>query len=172
MLAEGGRWPVPARPVNWTWRYLLLGLVLGGVLFLLGRSGRTKSLARRLYLLLATLWALLAGIAGLVITWLALFSAHRAAHQNENLFLFNLLLLALAVALPAAVRGRRWAGNSARRLALAVAALAALGLLLKLASGVQSAERRADRTRASAEPGPLGRPQDPRTFLSPSLASL
>ncbi|HJR34177.1 MAG TPA: DUF4105 domain-containing protein, partial [Gemmatimonadales bacterium] len=29
VIAEGGRWPVPARPSNWTWRYLLVGLVVG-----------------------------------------------------------------------------------------------------------------------------------------------
>ena len=74
--------------------------------------------------------ALATGILGLVVTWLWVFSTHLAAHRNENLLLFNLLALALAVGLPAAVRGKAWAGKPARRLALAIAALAALGLLL------------------------------------------
>ncbi|HJR34159.1 MAG TPA: hypothetical protein VJ817_04375, partial [Gemmatimonadales bacterium] len=73
-----------------------------------------------------------AGIAGLVVTWLSLLSGHRAAHQNENILLFNLLALALAVVLPLAIRRGGRTLKAARRLALVVAALAALGLLLKL----------------------------------------
>ena len=159
VIAEGGRWPVPARPSNWTWRYLAVGLLLGGVLAWLGggqrvtlrersdRSGGAPSLPLRsaqgqgdtsgglrqwLFLALATLWALLAGIAGLAVTWLSLVSGHRAAHQNENILLFNLLALALALVLPLAIRRGGRTLKAARRLALVVAALAALGLLLKL----------------------------------------
>ena len=157
VIAEGGRWPVPPRPSNWTWRYLLVGVVFGGALALLGgvtlsrRPERSEGEAKRpvsggapplrfaqgdirriLFLLLGTLWALLAGIVGLLITWLSLLSSHRAAHQNENLFLFNLLVLVLAVVLPRAVRNGGGALKTARRLALVVAALAALDLLLKL----------------------------------------
>ena len=126
VISEGGRWPVPARPSNWTWRYLAVGVVLGGVLMWVG------GVRRGLFLALATLWALLAGIAGLAVTWLSLLSGHRAAHQNENILLFNLLVLALAVLLPFAIRRGGGALKAARRLALVVAALAALGLLLKL----------------------------------------
>ena len=126
VLSEGGRWPVPARPSNWTWRYLSVGVVLGGLLMWLG------GVSRGLFLALGTLWALLAGIAGLVVTWLSLLSGHRAAHQNENILLFNLLALALAVLLPVAIRRGGRTLKTARRLALVVAALAALGLLLKL----------------------------------------
>jgi hypothetical protein len=141
VLAEGGRWPVPARPSNRTWRYLAVGAVLGGVLMWLGarslrlpraeRGGGGKA-AEAIFLALATLWALLAGVAGLVVTWLSLLSGHRAAHQNENILLFNLLALALAVVLPLAIRRGGRILKAARRLALVVAALAALGLLLKL----------------------------------------
>ena len=150
VLAEGGRWPVPARPSNWNWRYLAVGLVLGGVLMWLGgvtlseakgkgpdAAASTATRSQRdirgaAFLALATLWALLAGIAGLVVTWLSLLSGHRAAHQNENILLFNLLALALAVVLPRAIRRGGRTLKAARRLALMVAALAALGLLLKL----------------------------------------
>lgn len=137
LLAEGGRWPVPARPSNWTLRYLLAGLFVGGLMAGLGRSqaadpGRAGVSGRRwLFLALATLWALLAGIAGLLLTWLWALSTHMVAHDNENLFLFNLLALVLAMVLPSAVRGKAWALQPARRLSLLVVALAALGLLLK-----------------------------------------
>jgi hypothetical protein len=135
ILNQGGRWPVPARPVDWTLGYLGVGVVLGGALALLGRGRRR--VARAAFLALATLWALLCGILGLILTWLWGFSSHIAAHRNENLFLFNLLALALAVVLPAALRGKAWAHQPARRLALAVAALAALGLVVKLLPGFQ-----------------------------------
>lgn len=139
VLSEGGRYPVPQRPASWTLRYLLVGVLAGALLAWLGRpdpirdSGPTRLSARRwLFLALATLWALLSGILGLILTWLWAFSSHVVAHQNENLLLFNILALALAIVLPSAVRGKAWAWKPARRLALVVAALAALGLLLKL----------------------------------------
>lgn len=152
VIAEGGSWPVPARPSNWTWRYLAVGVLLGGALAWLG--GVTLSEAKRpvsggapplrvaqgdlrrtLFLLLGTLWTLLAGVAGIAVTWLSLLSSHRAAHQNENLLLFNLVVLALAVMLPLAIRTGKGALRIARRTALVVAALAALGLLLKPVPG-------------------------------------
>ena len=79
------------------------------------------------------------GLVGVLLTWLWGFSTHVAAHQNENLLQFNLLVLALALVLPAAVRGRGWALKPARRLALLVTALAALGLVLKLLPGFHQA---------------------------------
>ncbi len=141
VLSEGGRYPVPVRPSNWTVRYLLAGLLFGGLLAWLGRPDtgnpdRTGLGGRRwLFLALATLWALLAGILGAVLTWLWAFSSHMVAHDNENLLLFNLLALALAVVLPSAVRGKSWALTPARRLAFAVAVLAALGMVLKALPG-------------------------------------
>jgi hypothetical protein len=124
LLAEGGRWPVPARPANWMLGYLAIG-VLGGVLLaVLGRSWA--------FVPLATLWTLLAGLIGGFLAWLWSFSQHWGAWRNENLFLFNLLALALAVVLPSAARGRSWARAPARALALAVLGAGVLGLLLKV----------------------------------------
>lgn len=129
VLAEGGSWPVPETPSRWTWRYLVVGVLIGGSLAWLGGIKRTP------FLLLATLWALLAGVAGIAVTWLSLLSSHRAAHQNENLLLFNLVVLALAVMLPPAIRKGKGALRIARRTALVVAVLAGLSLLLKLVPG-------------------------------------
>lgn len=138
VLSEGGRYPVPLRPASWTLGYLLVGVAAGGLLAWLGRAdpagspGRAGlSFRRWVFLALATLWALLSGALGLVVTWLWAFSSHVVAHQNENILLFNLLALALAFVLPSAVRGKPWAAKPARRLAFVVTALAALGLLLK-----------------------------------------
>lgn len=127
IISEGGRWPVPARPKSWTGWYLLVGVLLGAVMALVPY--------RFAFLALATFWALVSGIIGLVITWLWAMSSHRVAYQNENLLLFNLAALALAIVLPSAVRGKSWARKPARRLASLVAGLAALGLAFKILPG-------------------------------------
>ena len=126
VLAQGGRWPVPDRPADWTRWYLLAGALLAGLLLV------TAARARSLFLALGTLWSLVAGLVGAVVTWLMTLSTHAVAYWNENLLLFSLLSLALAVTLPSAVRGRAWAMKPARRLASLIAALAALALLIKL----------------------------------------
>jgi hypothetical protein len=123
MLNPGGRWPVPERPTSWLLPYAGVGLLLGALFAAVGRT--------RAFLPLATLWALLAGLAGGLLTYLWGLSYHVAAYRNENLLLFNLLSLALAVTLPAALRGRSWGIRPARWLALCIAGLAALALLLK-----------------------------------------
>jgi len=142
VLAEGGRFPEPARPADWTIGYLGVGGALGGLLAGLGRyaraAGSGAAAARGAFLALGTLWALVAGLLGLLLAWLWAFSSHTAAHRNENLLLFNVLAFVLAIALPAAVRGHAWAIRPARRLALAIAALAALSLLLTLLPGDQA----------------------------------
>lgn len=122
VLAVGGAYPVPSAPSNWTSRFLLAGVLLGGLLGWLGTRGS------RVFVPLATAWALLAGAVGVAMTWLWLFSSHVAAYSNENLFLFNAMVPALAIAIPL-----RWRG--ARRLAGVVAGAAALGLLLKVLPG-------------------------------------
>jgi hypothetical protein len=124
VLNEGGAWPVPDRPTSWLLGYALAGVLVGTLLALLGRT--------RIFLPLATLWALLAGLGGVLLTYLAGFSHHVAAHRNENLLLLNVFSLALAVLLPAAICGRSWALRPARGLALLSASLGVLALLLKL----------------------------------------
>lgn len=121
-LAAGGRWPVPDRPSDWTWRYLGVGLLLGGTLAWLGPR------RRRAFGVLAGTWTVGAGVVGGALTWLWGWSHHVAAYRNENLFLFNLLLLVLAVLLP---RG----GRRAEQMALVVLAVAGLGLVAKLLPG-------------------------------------
>ncbi|MGH7561008.1 MAG: DUF4105 domain-containing protein [Gemmatimonadales bacterium] len=133
---EGGRFPEPERPSNWTGWFLGLGVLAGGALAALGRA-RTGA-ARAAFLAIGTLWMLFAGVLGLVLAWLWTFSSHRVAYENENVLLFNVLALALAIVLPGAVRGSVWAGRPARRLAFAVAALAVAGLLMKLIPGSQA----------------------------------
>ena len=123
LLAEGGRWPVPARPTSWLPGYLLAGLLLGAVFLMLGPT--------RAFLPVATLWTLLVGLLGAFLVWLWVFSLHWAAWRNENLLLVNPVVLALAFVLPSALRRKSWAILPARRLTLWIVVLAVLALLLK-----------------------------------------
>ncbi len=119
VLAEGGKFPVPSAPADWTWGFLGAGVILGGLLAWLGTR------RSRAFVPLATLWTILSGAVGLALTGLWLFSTHVAAYQNENLFLFNIVALVLALLILA--RPER-----ARRIAAVVTGLAALGLVLKI----------------------------------------
>ena len=129
VLNDGGRWPVPDRPSNWLAGYCAAGILIGLGFALLG--------ATRLFMPMATLWALLIGVLGLVITYLWALSYHVAAHQNENILLCNLLALAFAVTLPSASRGRGWARGPAHVLAWILVAAAGFALVLKLFPGTQ-----------------------------------
>lgn len=123
VISEGGSWPAPERASNRLPAYLVLGAV-GGVLMAL--VGRTRG-----FLPVATLWTLLVGLLGGFMLWAWIWSYHVAGYRNENLFLFNLFALALAVVLPGGLRGRAWAVRPARWLATALVGCGGLGLLLK-----------------------------------------
>lgn len=101
------------------------GAGLAGLLLLAGR-GRGAA-ARRLFTLLAGSWLLVAGLAGALMLFLWLATAHDIAWANANLLLFNPLAWLL---LPAAAR--RQPGRHAHLLAwiLALSAATALGLCL------------------------------------------
>ena len=102
--------------------YLVLGVVLGAGLVWAGTT-------RRAFAWAGSLWALVAGGVGAVLTFLWAFTDHLAAHRNENLLQASLFLVPLAILLPAAAAGRGWA----RRPALQLGALAALSSLAGLA---------------------------------------
>jgi len=126
------RTPEPDAAASWFPIYLLLGLLLGGIL-----ASRSTALVQSHWVLrlsvtsLGTVWCALAGIGGTILV-LLLFTDHTFAHWNENLFLFNPLLLALAGVLPFARRGGRWA-HTARACAMAVTGIAVLGLIWQIA---------------------------------------
>lgn len=126
------REPEPTAPAALEPRYLLLGVVLGGVLALLARAAaRGSGAARTGFATVGTLWCLLAGFAGLimVLTWTV--TDHVFMYRNENLLQLSPLSLILVVALPRYVlRGRSAA--TAWYTTAAVAALAVLGLVLQL----------------------------------------
>ena len=114
--------PEPAEYARPWWPWLLLGLVLGGVVFAL--RGR-----RRLLGGFALPFWLLCGATGLLLAYLWGFSEHRAAWANRNLLLLCPLALALLPGAWRLLRGRP-PGAWFVRLLWAVAAIAALSLPL------------------------------------------
>jgi hypothetical protein len=78
--------------------------------------------------LIVSIWALAAGLLGVVLTLLWTMTDHVFAHANENLLLFNPLWLVLAVlAIPALWTGRKSAPF--RKWAFGLAGLATLALV-------------------------------------------
>jgi hypothetical protein len=130
-LFESDAFPVPEAPPGWGPGYLLVGCILGGVFAWGGAGGRRSRTARWGLAAGGTVWALLSGIAGAILTGLWAFTDHAVATHNENVLQASLFALALAIALPLAMQGRPLALRLARYLAAAVGGCAVLGLLLK-----------------------------------------
>jgi Domain of unknown function (DUF4105) len=134
VLASGDRFPERREPPRWIPEYLLVGGVLGSLLAWAGlRAGRSRS--RWLFVTLGGGWALVAALAGLVLTFLWTATDHTIAASNENILQANLLSVGLFGAMVAWAWGRESAGRAARGLAAAIAALSVLGFLLQVLPG-------------------------------------
>jgi hypothetical protein len=122
----------PVVPPTWLPAYITLGVGIGGGTFWLARAARTGRRARSIFLAFSSGWALLAGLFGVVLAGLWLFTDHSAAYHNENLLQLNPLALALFPLLlrstPSWTRGALWVAGLLTALSLA-------GLLLKLTPG-------------------------------------
>ncbi|MEO8295506.1 MAG: DUF4105 domain-containing protein [Gemmatimonadota bacterium] len=119
-------------PPAWTSRYLLIGVLIGGLALTLARLGSSRHWARLTFMTIGTFWYLLTGIGGLVLIGLWAFTDHAVTYQNENVLQFNLLALPLAFLLPSGIRRGGKRGHLVARLALLVAVVSAAGLLLKV----------------------------------------
>jgi uncharacterized protein DUF4105 len=130
-LFMSGRAPEPAAPPNYFPWYVAAGILVAGALIALVRAAEG---GHRVALLaataIATLWSLVAGVAGtaLVIAWL--FTKHYFMSRNENLVHFDPLSIALAVLIPMSVYGLRGVSR-ARKLSGFVAALSLFGFVLQ-----------------------------------------
>lgn len=129
VIAAGGSYPVPDQPSRWWPGFLVIGVVLGGVL---AATGGARSGARRLFLPTAIVYAVVAGVLGLVMALLWAVSGHQVAWRNENLWQFNLVALALVPMLPAAARGSGPRSGAAHLLAWVIAGGSVLGAVLKV----------------------------------------
>jgi hypothetical protein len=126
-LFESSEPAPPDAPPFWLPFYLIGGLAIGtAALGLAARARRSRS-ARRGFLLLAWIWMLVTGVAGLVLAGLWGLTDHAAAYYNENLLQMNLLALPLLWLL-----GRRPTGKLTLGLTSAIAVISLAGLVLKL----------------------------------------
>ena len=94
-LAEARIPSPPDTPPDLRWPLLAVGLFCGIALALAGWFRRCSRAARYGFAFGGALYALLAGIAGVGMTILWVFTAHRAAWANQNLLLFDPLALLL-----------------------------------------------------------------------------
>jgi hypothetical protein len=167
----------PAGPPLWLPYYLIAGLGIGGVAFGLGGLARRNRAARTGFIVLLCAWALLVGIAGLILAGLWGLTDHTAAYNNENVLQADLLALFVLVLIPRWVLGSRSAARSALALAIIVAALSVVGLLLKLFPAFYQVNGAIIALALPAHAGVAGglwqltRGQGPRTRRNPSLAS-
>jgi len=120
--------PPPDRPPFWLPAYLLLGVTLGAAAFALARKAPGRRLVRAGFTICVAVWALVAGLAGLVAAGLWCCTDHTAAYRNENVLQVSVVALAL---LWLVFRNPR-VGRRALIVALIVAGLSVVGLLLKL----------------------------------------
>lgn len=130
MLYTSTRYREPREPPRFLPYFLVFGVVVASILFLAGRrpegGGRGAHVAAAI---LVSLWSLLCGILGLLLTLLWTVTDHTAAHHNENLLLFNPAWLLLVVVGPLMLlRGRP--SRTARVAAYAVAASSVIALLM------------------------------------------
>lgn len=129
-LIDAGRTPPPERASPRWPAMLLLGLGIAVVALVLGVAGRRSAVARAALAMLVGAWSLLAGVGGFLLA-AAWFTDHDFWVPNENLLQASPLSLVLAlVVLGAILRPSLW--GVASRIARWVAALALLGVLVKL----------------------------------------
>ncbi len=119
-------------PPNWLLQFFLTGALLAALLYAFSINAADHRWARVCGTALATAWSLLAGLGGVFIVAVWLFTEHWAAYWNENLLFFNPVALPLAMLLPLAAFGKPWAGRWARRLALFAAATAVVGFAIQV----------------------------------------
>jgi hypothetical protein len=129
------KYPEPAAPRRLVFPFLVTGLLLGSLLWILGRSDSRAG--RTAFALLGTAWSFVAGLGGVVLAGLWLFTDHVAARDNASLLLLSPLSLGLVALLPLAVRGKPRAARGAAALALVVAGGAGLAILTMAWPGLQ-----------------------------------
>jgi hypothetical protein len=137
-LYLSNRPPPPAAPPHRTAGYLLAGLLLGGGLALLGHFARNSRRAVFGLAVAITIWGIVTGFFGLILTLLWSVTTHIDSFDNLNLLQVNPLGFLLAVAAPLAVLRRTSPTRAfavvrlAWPAAIAMLALSTTGLLLHL----------------------------------------
>jgi hypothetical protein len=132
-----GREPEREEPPGWVEWFLLIGAAVGALMAGLGEATRRGSAVGRFVLAaLSGIWGLLIGTGGLILVGLWTFTNHTIAHANENLLHFDPLALGLALLVPAAAYGVRWAAVPAWWLAMTVLGISVLGFAAQVLPGL------------------------------------
>ena len=131
VMFQAVRPPEFTAPPDLVLPFLIAGLVIAGLIIWLGVVTRSQPApaATALLSMVLCLWSVVAGILGLLLTLLWTVTDHTFAYQNENLLLFNVVWLALAVMLPVWLVRGAWE-KPTRILVLIVGALAGVAVLL------------------------------------------
>jgi len=136
VVVESTRASAEAVPATWFFMYLLMGLGLGATFAGMG-SDRVQASTplRRVTTTVAVLWSIVGGLLGLILVGL-MFTDHTFAFWNENLFLFNPVMLGLAVVLPLSAMRPAWR-DRAGIMAAGIAGLGVWGLLWQVVPASQ-----------------------------------
>jgi hypothetical protein len=129
-IFESSAPPPPEAPPSWLAWYLALGVAIGVAALLLARRARERRWAKVGLAMIVGAWAIVAGVAGLVLAGRWGLTDHVMAYSNENLLQLNPVALLILPGLSGALRGAR-SGRLAYRAAVTVAGLSLLGLLSK-----------------------------------------
>lgn len=133
-LVAGRLPPAPAAPPRWWMGLAAAGLLLAATLW--GLSSVTAGWARYGFAALALALSLLSGVGGVILALIWAVTAHWAGWYNENLLLFDPLMLLLIPRWIAIARGR---AAPRSRLAILIAALALASIALRLLPGAYQA---------------------------------
>jgi hypothetical protein len=130
VLFKATRPPEAESPPNLAPWLTTIGLILAVVFAWLGIRAVDGSRAARLGAAIAmSIWCVVAGLLGVLLTLLWTVTDHVFAHHNENLLLFNPLWLVLAVLIAIAM----WSGRAARATRMLAAGLAGLSVIALVA---------------------------------------
>jgi hypothetical protein len=131
VIFTAGRSPEPATAPNYLPLFVAAGLIYATLLLVLVRSAEG---GHRFALFgataLATLWNLVAGIAGVALVFAWLFTKHYFMGRNENLLHFDPLSLALVILIPLSIYRLRGTSRAVK-LAGYIAVICLLGFVLQ-----------------------------------------
>jgi hypothetical protein len=107
-IFTSGRAPEPAEPPFYFPLFIAVGIAFAAVLILLVRTAEGGSrIAMAAATALATLWSLVAGVAGLALVFAWLFTKHYFMGRNENLMHLDPLSIVLVALIPLSIYGLR-----------------------------------------------------------------
>ncbi|HET9818330.1 MAG TPA: DUF4105 domain-containing protein [Rhodanobacteraceae bacterium] len=122
----------PAQPPDLRWPLLIAGLILGVAFVAAASLSSRYDIDRWWFAVVGALYALLAGLVGVLLLVLWFATAHRAAWANENLWLFNPAAWLLVPTLLRLRKPRAGASRPALWIAALLTLLAVFALVSKL----------------------------------------